>query len=65
LRSFIKTYVGKNGVCGGNADIIAINEIYKVPVSVYFVSGGHNTQSTDSSWKVLNERKVPVWLDGD
>jgi hypothetical protein len=30
--------MGQNGVYGGNVKIIAINEIYEVYVSIYFVS---------------------------
>jgi hypothetical protein len=35
----------ENGVQGGNIKVIGINEIYKVSVSVYFVSEMQITQS--------------------
>jgi hypothetical protein len=35
---------GKNGSCGGNMEIIDINEICKMSVGVYFVSEGKNTE---------------------
>lgn len=36
---------GQNGACGGNVEIIVINEIYKTSIIEYFVSGGQITES--------------------
>jgi hypothetical protein len=37
-------YVWRNGLFGGNVEVIAISVIYKVPVNVYIASGGQITQ---------------------
>jgi hypothetical protein len=38
-------YRGKNGVFGGNVEITAVSEIYKMSVSVYCVSLSNLTEA--------------------
>jgi hypothetical protein len=38
-------YIGRKGVFAGNVKLIAVNEIYKLSVNVYYISGGQNTET--------------------
>jgi hypothetical protein len=43
-------YLGRNGVCTGNAEITAVCEIYNVCISVCFVSEGHHQTTVCCHW---------------
>jgi hypothetical protein len=38
-------YIGKKGVFGGNVKLVGVNEIYKLSVNVYYISGGQITET--------------------
>jgi hypothetical protein len=43
-REGYRTYMGKIGVCGGIDEVIAAREIYKMSVSIHFVSRSKITE---------------------
>jgi hypothetical protein len=59
-----KLYVRKYGVYGGNVEITAISEIYKMSVNIYFVYARQITQpSTVAVCQFVTERNVePVYV---
>jgi hypothetical protein len=53
-------YMGRNGVYGGNVEIITITGIYKMSLSVQYISGGQMTSFnySCSSWlKQIKEKE--------
>jgi hypothetical protein len=55
--------VGKNGVYGGNVEIIATSDIFKVSASIYFVSQGKISQPfTVIVGQVVTERNAAVMV---
>jgi hypothetical protein len=51
--------VGENGLHGGNVEIIAIIEMYNLPVSVYFVTEGQIIQPlTITVDRIVAERNI-------
>jgi hypothetical protein len=52
----------KNGMYGGNVEIIAISEIHKFFISVYFISEDQTTQLLTVTFdQVLTQRNVSLY----